>query len=311
MIRRISPPRVASFAATGAAALALVALVALPGGCSVKFGAAAPGGEGGGDGGLLNDWEAGSTEDVTPSGSVDASLGTADDAGSPSPYEGSPLCNASSSTGCYPDDPASAQTCNFGGDAGAGTTDDDAGTPYACHVSPTSNASVGPVQVCTAAGSGRDGDACTNGGDCAAGFECIGAGTCRHYCCDPTACDGAHSFCDIQTILDAPIPDTRVPVCMPVSPCTLLNDDDCPVNETCAVVKPSDGTTSCVPVGPQLVGQECETDHCAADLVCLGPLGTRKCYQLCETSGASVCPAGKTCGASAPEFQNPAVGICQ
>jgi hypothetical protein len=307
MIRRISPARFVSFAVAGSAALVLTTL---PVGCSVKFGSAM-GADIAADGGVLNDWEAGSADDVSPNASADGSSGAAPDGAGPAGYVGSPLCNASSSTGCYPDDPASAQTCNIGGDAGAGTTDYDAGTPYACHVSPSANVQVGPLQVCTVAGGGHDGDACTSGGDCAAGFECVGEGTCRHYCCDPTACDGAHSFCDIQTILDAPIPDTRVPVCMPVSPCTLLNDDDCSANETCAVVKASDGTTSCVPVGPQLVGQECETDHCAADLVCLGPLGSRECYQLCGTSGASVCPPGQSCGGSAPEFQNPDVGICQ
>ena len=92
---------------------------------------------------------------------------------------------------------------------------------------------------------------------------------------------------------------------------TLLDDAACPLNETCAVVKPSDGTTSCVPVGLKLVGQECETDHCAADLVCLGPLGSRTCYQLCETSAPSVCQTAQTCVGSAPEFQDPSVGICQ
>jgi hypothetical protein len=306
MIRRISAARVVSFAIAGGAALGLTTL---PVGCSVKFGSASAADDAGAS--FLNNWEAGSSDDVTPGTDADASTSGGADAGGPATYEGSPLCNASSSKGCYPDDPASAQTCNMSNDAGSDTPGDDAGSPYACHVSPSANAQVGPVQVCTVAGTGEDGDACTSGGDCAAGFECVGQGTCRHYCCDPTACDGAHSFCDIQTILDAPIPDTRVPVCMPVSPCTLLNDDDCQVNETCAVVKASDGTTSCVPVGPQLVGQECETDHCAADLVCLGPLGSRKCYQLCETSAPSVCQMGQSCVGSAPEFQDPSVGICQ
>jgi hypothetical protein len=305
MIRRISPARIASFAVAGAAAL-FVASAA--GGCSVKFGSNSSDDDGG-MGGVLNNWEAGANADVTPGAGLDASEGSYE-AGAVNAYQGSPLCNASSSKGCYPDDPASAQTCNIAVDAGV-HDGEDAGTPYACHVSPSANTAVGPVQVCIAAGTGHDGDACTSGGDCAAGFECVGQGTCRHYCCDPTACDGAQSFCDIQTILDAPIPDTRVPVCMPVSRCTLLNDDYCAANETCAVVKASDGTTSCVPIGPQLVGQECETDHCAADLVCLGPLGSRTCYQLCETSAPSVCQPGQSCVGSAPEFQDPSVGICQ
>ncbi len=305
MIRRISPARIMSFAVVGAAALVVVS------GCSVKFGSGSSADDDAGMSGVLNNWEAGANADVTPGAGLDASAASPD-SGAVNAYQGSPLCNASSAKGCYPDDAASAQTCNISNDdAGAYHGDEDAGTPYACHVSPTANTQVGPVQVCTAAGTGQDGDACTTGGDCAAGFECVGQGTCRHYCCDPTACDSAHSFCDIQTILDAPIPDTRVPVCMPVSRCTLLNDDVCQANETCAVVKASDGTTSCVPVGPQLVGDECETDHCAADLVCLGPLGSRTCYQLCETSAPSVCQPGQSCVGSAPEFQDPSVGICQ
>jgi hypothetical protein len=304
MIRRISPPRVASFAAAGAAALLLANVSA---GCSVKFGSAGVSPDDS-DASVLHDWEAGSADDV-PESPVDASAMENGDTGAGAAYQGSPLCNASASKGCYPDDPASAQTCNIASDAGTTPSSADAGTPYACHVSPEANAQVG--QVCTAAGTGHDGDACTNGGDCAAGFECVGEGTCRHYCCDPTACTGAHSFCDIQTILDAPIPDTRVPVCMPVSSCTLLTVDQCLPNGTCAVVRPTDGTTSCVPVGPQLVGQECETDHCAADLVCLGTLGSRTCYQLCATNAPSVCQMGQSCVGSAPEFQDPDFGICQ
>jgi hypothetical protein len=305
MLRRTFASRVSSASWLALFGSAALLVSALPAGCSVKFDSAGDAEDAGAS--VFNHGEGGATDDVTP-GTGDASLGTAD-AESPAGYVGSPLCNASSSTGCYPDDPASAQTCNLAVDAGVDGASADAGTPYACHVTPSAtNAQVG--QVCTAAGAGQDGDACTHGGDCAAGFECVGEGTCRHYCCDPTACS-TRTFCDIQTILDAPIPDTRVPVCMPVSPCTLLDDAACPLNETCAVVKPSDGTTSCVPVGLKLVGQECETDHCAADLVCLGPLGSRTCYQLCETSAPSVCQTAQTCVGSAPEFQDPNVGICQ
>jgi hypothetical protein len=197
-----------------------------------------------------------------------------------------------------------------GGDGG----DDDAAAPgpplSACHVIPNG-------QMCTVAGAGGDGAQCQMGTDCMAGFECVGSpGQCRHYCCAGNAsCDLASdetagaTFCDVQPIVTG---GRNVPVCEPVTSCTLLaatGYGSCPKGATCAVVK-DDGTTSCVEIGTLQVGGDCEAAHCAAGLTCLGAEGKRTCFQLCELE-APACPSEETCKTSAQLFTNGNVGICQ
>ena len=76
MIRRISAARVVSFAIAGGAALGLTTL---PVGCSVKFGSASAADDAGAS--FLNNWEAGSSDDVTPGTDADASTSGGADAG--------------------------------------------------------------------------------------------------------------------------------------------------------------------------------------------------------------------------------------
>jgi hypothetical protein len=197
---------------------------------------------------------------------------------------------------------------NGASDAGAATpAPTDAGTPVpACHVSPPGADS---YQWCAMAGAGKDGDECTASTDCASGYECVGSpGQCRHYCCGGNAVCSvtyAPSFCNPELVAGGAY---RVPVCMPISGCTLFGT--CPSGQTCGVVK-DDGTTSCVPIGPQGVGAPCDSDDCAAGLTCLGMVGARVCYQLCHVSGASECPSGTTCTGSAQLFGDPQFGICR
>jgi hypothetical protein len=135
-------------------------------------------------------------------------------------------------------------------------------------------------------------------------------GACRRYCCNHDACDSA-SFCDVQRIFKTS--DVKVPVCMPIAQCKLLSDS-CP-DQTCSVVDEQRGVTSCVDIGPRGVGDECETDHCAKELVCLGTIGARKCFKLCDMTGATTyqCPAGQECRANTVIFPGPDVniGICR
>jgi hypothetical protein len=73
-----------------------------------------------------------------------------------------------------------------------------------------------------------------------------------------------------------------------------------------------DGATSCVSVGSVAAGADCDTQHCAADLVCLGTPGQRRCYQLCLTAGGAYdCPSSQTCTGGLPLFPDTRVGICQ
>ena len=292
------------------AVLVAAAALLLPAGCSVGFTTSdsppPPNVNGLQCDGSLCEYDAGAAEDTrgpSPDGG-----GGSDAAGSA--YQGSPLCNYSKPNGCFPDLPAPAADCTTGVDAGAADAAGNTAT-YACHVS-VANAQADPTQACSAAGPGHDGDACQRGGDCAAGFECVGSGQCRHYCCAASSCgtQGKSSFCDIQVMSSAPSPNTKVPVCMPVRSCKLLVPGYCEQGETCAVVK-IDGTTSCVAVGPAKVGDACDKDHCAENLVCLGNVGQRKCYELCHTASTTECAGTQKCKGSAPMFPDPSVGICE
>jgi hypothetical protein len=230
------------------------------------------------------------------------------------PVLGSPLCNAIPGS-CFPDDPASPQECGRALDAGSW----DAAGSYgysdavlACRVTRASpnvlSSEVKPS--CYPAGNAQDGSWCRSSDECAPGYDCVGAGTCQHYCCAGRC--GPGEFCDIQLALQAVV---KIPVCMPIHPiggCDLLVPG-CPLGSTCAVVR-EDGATSCVAIGAAELGQECDTDHCAAGLVCLGTPGERKCYELCHTlelDGGSDCPAPLKCSGGLPLFPDPMAGICQ
>jgi hypothetical protein len=212
-----------------------------------------------------------------------------------------------------------AQHADAGDDDDSGKASADAGAPPvdanpppytgtpACHVA---GPDAGGLQVCSAPGAGKDGDECQAGDDCANGYECVGSpGQCRHYCCAGNAvCDGTHapSFCNPEPVVSGAF---RVPVCIPVSGCSLFGSV-CSPGQTCAVVK-EDGTTSCVPIGPQVAGAECDTADCASGLTCIGDVGARTCYQLCHVAWTSECPPGTTCTGSAQLFQDPSFGICR
>ncbi|HEY8042423.1 MAG TPA: hypothetical protein VIF15_21625 [Polyangiaceae bacterium] len=251
----------------------------------------------------------------------DGNGGFADVAASPT-YQGSPLCNASRSTGCYPDDPATstAKECKLAPDGGPySATGGYDGVALACHVVPAAGAAngLGVQSVCTPAGSGTAGSACKLSTDCAPALECVGTGTCTHYCCAGNTECGLKEFCDIQPMAESSM--TKVPVCMPIQPlagCELLpgaQGSPCTsTTETCAVVR-EDGATGCVAVGAVKAGDDCDTDHCGAGLVCLGTPGQRRCFQLCHTATSAECSATQkqTCKGGLPLFPDPTVGICQ
>jgi hypothetical protein len=274
--------------------------------------------------------------------------------------QGNPLCNAIVQSPCYPDTttdqcevladaawPTSdssgdaAGSADAHGDDAAETDADDAtdaaatpvadgaadagadaarSSPFGCRVVESADAGVAPV--CTAAGSGIDGDHCSGSKDCAAGYECVGDGICRRYCCSGS-CDATH-FCDVQ--LEAhpagagvPVP---VPVCVPVVPCALPGEPSdagscVEGSETCAVVLAGSisgavPVASCVQSGPASVGESCEAQHCAAGLTCIGAWGNKICYTLCDTTDASSqCQGSQVCSGGLPLFPDPLTGICK
>jgi hypothetical protein len=235
--------------------------------------------------------------------------------------QGSPLCNAPLTGSCYPDDPTTAMACGLAPDGGAFNAAagyDNA--PLACRVVATPPDATGAAQApaCAPAGNAGDGSWCKSSSECQAGFDCVGSGTCQHYCCSGNSECGpeqpvavADQFCDIQALTQAT--GVEIPVCMPIHPaggCQLLDADACPTTETCSVVR-DDGSTSCVAIGGAQAGQPCDKEHCAASLVCLGTPGTRSCYHLCETATATQCSGSQQCKGGLPLFPDPTIGICQ
>jgi hypothetical protein len=188
-----------------------------------------------------------------------------------------------------------------------------AAVPAATSGGAWNNAS-GVAPGCLPAGLGLDGALCSGPSSCAAAYECVGGspgafGTCRHYCCHGNDACNAEQFCDIQPV--AVEQSINVPVCMPIDHCILLaQPSSCPLKETCAVVR-EDGRTSCVATGYAKAGQSCDTEHCAAGLVCLGSAGERTCFALCSTRTPTQCTSTQKCQGGLPLFPDPDVGICQ
>lgn len=210
-------------------------------------------------------------------------------------------------------------------DAGSGAPEPDAGgrdggsyggVSYACHVGRNPNGP-GVAPLCVPEGTVTG--TCTESSACTAAHECVGGtetpAQCRRYCCEPSACDGA-SFCDVQPIVASG--GTMVPVCMPLAACDLLSSStlQCP-GQQCGTALDAKGLElrTCLDIGPRAVSEDCETDHCARGLTCLGAPGARKCFQLCDTlrgpgTGTHDCPRGQVCQASGPTFKGSSVGIC-
>jgi hypothetical protein len=125
-----------------------------------------------------------------------------------------------------------------------------------------------------------------------------------------TTCD-TNFFCDIQAETSAG--SVKIPVCEPVQPCQLMGGDAmCGAGETCGIVNDDDGTTSCLSIGPANVGESCDDTHCKKDAVCLGELGSKKCFALCNKTTPN-CDSDQTCMGAAPLFQgaNSNIGVCQ
>lgn len=232
------------------------------------------------------------------------------------PYQGSPLCLASRGSGCYPDDVINA--CDFESADDASDAGADAGINFApaCHV--VANGLLVQTTCLPSTVAGMYASTCANSTQCSPGYECVDGGTCRHYCCAGNSACSDNQFCDVQPVADSP--GTLVPVCLVQIPCVLVPavpaattslGDACPPSDQCSVVR-DNGDTSCVTVGTAQDGDSCEQDHCARGLVCLGPLGSRRCEPLCYTTDPTSCKdSGRSCIGTLPLFPNPTVGVCQ
>jgi hypothetical protein len=235
-----------------------------------------------------------------------ASGASTPDAAAPPPaalvvLTGNTLCHTPLGSGCSPD--AVINACELPQDGGSSGADASGAFSPGCHV-----AADGSAPVCLPGGGGMKNSYCAGPSDCAAGHECVGAGFCHRYCCSGDSDCAVNEFCDIQPMVQNPA--TVVPVCMTTIPCALLDNDACPSNEQCGVVR-EDGTTSCVAVGTALKDESCENAHCARELLCLGAQGARSCAKLCYKGIPGQCPAKQNCVGALPLFLTPTVGVCQ
>jgi hypothetical protein len=232
------------------------------------------------------------------------------------PYEGSPLCNASTAAGCYPDVPTLARACPI--DSGVlALAPEIADASVACRVT-ADPAGSNAQPMCAPSGDAVAGATCTGSNDCAPGLDCVSGGAggtpiCAQYCCMGNPACQSNQFCDVQPVAFSIGMATKVPVCMPLHHCELLGTStlNCPATQTCSVVR-EDGATSCVGIGTAKAGEPCETVHCAAGLACLGVPGNRACFQLCHTTSMAPnteCGPNQVCRGGAPLF-TAAYGIC-
>ncbi len=239
----------------------------------------------------------------------DASCGSAD-AGVPDGYttglDGgygdamTPAANARSSL-CVqkPCNPSDNTSCNATVDGGVDAGD---AAVEACHMVLEDQQA---AAMCLNAGTGTDGASCTTSTECAAGFECVGKGTCRHYCCSDDPCTTMTNetttayFCDVATETAAPY--LKVPVCFVQAPCMPLAPNQCYAysGETCTVVEVNGSMSliaTCDTVGTGGLGDSCETEQCQAGFACIGATGQRACVQLCNAGHN--CSGSMTCQAS-------------
>ena len=158
--------------------------------------------------------------------------------------------------------------------------------------------------TCNAVGTSHAGDPCRSVSHCAAGLGCANTknvGICRRYCCDDAEACPSNTYCALQPMTEAP--DDKIPVCAPVTNCTLLDNYGCAANEACTIVR-KDGTTSCVTPGP---GKRDEPCPCAAGYVCAP--ATNTCVKLCHTGKDDVDCAGGFCQGGVKLYPE-GVGIC-
>lgn len=150
---------------------------------------------------------------------------------------------------------------------------------------------------------------CQTATDCAPGFGCVlpdgasSGGLCRPYCCGDLELCPVETHCVPHPMIESP--EIVVPVCTPVTPCELLNDEVCDEGETCAVVR-ADGTTSCVAIEGE--GELCDDCPCAPGFICGQVTGT--CQKLCHTEGeyGDECMGGTCQGGS--ESYPAGFGVC-
>jgi hypothetical protein len=174
-----------------------------------------------------------------------------------------------------------------------------------CQIVPTET---GAVAECATPGTFKEGEPCEKTANCGPSLGCVrmesGVAVCRPYCCGDIEACSPGSYCSLGAMAEDTINDTpiQIPVCVPATPCTPLDDTTCPEERTCTLVR-TDGTTSCIEPGGGKEGDACP---CAAGHVC--SLSTNTCRALCH-AGGNDCPSGMLCQGGSAGFPD-GIGVC-
>jgi len=214
---------------------------------------------------------------------------------------GTPYFNGSYSYLCGGSNPVcrpGTSDCTPGGNpnmsSGAG------GSMIACQLVPVDSKA---TAQCNTPGPFGAGDPCESVAHCGAGLGCVTnttGGICREYCCGDVEACPTDTYC--ATVLMTEVP-AKIPVCIPVTKCKLLDHSVCKNGQVCTIVR-DDGTTSCVDVGPGQLGQQCP---CADGYVCSKINNT--CLKLCRVGMDAVDCGGGTCQDGVAGYPD-GIGIC-
>ena len=178
----------------------------------------------------------------------------------------------------------------------------DAGAPisFTCKLSPANGQA---MAGCTALGDLNVGDPCQTATDCGAGLACIATpsgGLCRPYCCDQVEDCPADTYCAPTPMAEG---NVKIPVCLPAHSCKVLDEQTCPVGQTCTIVR-DDGATSCVELGDGQRGDACP---CAQGHVC--SKFTNTCLKLCHIGNDAVDCGEGSCQGGVMAYPD-GIGIC-
>jgi hypothetical protein len=174
-----------------------------------------------------------------------------------------------------------------------------------CQIVPTDQ---GPVAECLTPGLFQEGEPCEKAANCAETLGCVrlgsDVGVCRTYCCGAIEACAPGTYCTLGAMAEDVVNQvpTPIPVCVPATPCTLLDDTTCMNGLTCTLVR-KDGTTSCVEPGLGNQGDPCP---CSAGQVCLLSSGT--CRTLCHLGGND-CATEMFCQGGSEGFPD-GIGVC-
>ena len=175
------------------------------------------------------------------------------------------------------------------------------GSIIACQLVPVDSK---VVAQCNPVGIYGVGDPCENVTYCGAGLGCVtntSGGVCREYCCGVVEDCPTDTYCATVRMTEA---TSKIPVCIPVTKCTLLDNSICKNGQVCTIVR-DDGTTSCIDAGPGQLGQACP---CADGYVCSKINNT--CLKLCHIGKDAVdCAGGGTCQSGVAGYPD-GIGIC-